>query len=372
MQIAYEASSIRRQASGVGYYTASLLNAFCRGFPNERILMLSHLGRSAPAGGNLIATQRHSFPVKEIWMQCWVPQIVKRYRPDICHFTNSIAPLLMNAPYVITVHDLSLIKHPEWHPPTRRLWMARIMRPSIKRSSGVLCDSEATRNDLLSWMNVDASRVWVVPLAARKSFFIPRSDRDKAAVMTRYGLAKPFLLFVGNIEPRKNLQRLLQAFRMLNPRGIDLVLAGRLAWLWEDILREAQHPANRGKVHLLDYVCEDDLPALYQSALAFVYPSLMEGFGLPPLEAMASGTPVVASDLEPLASMIGNAGWLVPPENAEAWRMTLEEVISQGDKRHFLSAAGKERAARFSWDLAARQTMKCYESALSASNGSIG
>ena len=372
MRIAYEASSIRPRLSGVGHYTASLLQAFCHDFPNERVMILSHLRQPIPPRGNLIATQKRSFPIKEIWMQLWVPHIVKRYCPDICHFTNSIAPLHMETPYVVTVHDLSLIKHPEWHPRSRRLWMARILRPAIARSSGVLCDSNATRDDLTSWMQVDRSRVWVVPLAARKSFFIPRSPKDKEAVMARYGLTRPFLLFVGNLEPRKNLSRLIRAFRMLNPPGIDLVLAGRRAWLWKEILREAQHPKSVERVHLLNYVNEDDLPVLYQAALAFVYPSLMEGFGLPVLEAMASATPVVVSKVEPLASMVGEAGWLVHPEDIDDWQSALSELIANCDKRKTLAAAGRIRATGYGWDRVARETMTCYENVLSRANQPVG
>jgi len=370
MRIGYEASSIRNQLSGVGFYTASLLHALCDLFPNEKFAILSHL-RQSFAASNQVVTQKHSFPIKEIWLQLWVPRISRRYYLDICHFTNSIAPLCLKSPYVVTVHDLSLIRHPEWHPRSRRVWMAKILRPSILRASGVLCDSDATREDLISWLRLDESRVWVVPLAARPSFFVSLSEADKQAVRARYGLRRPFLLYVGNIEPRKNLSSLLQAFRMLNSPGIDLVIAGRLAWLWKDILAEAQHPQIANNVHLLNYVREDDLPALYQAALAFVYPSLMEGFGLPVLEAMASGTPVVVSNLKPLSSMVGEAGWLVSNKEVDHWRSTLSDVIAQCDKRRSIAAAGRERATLYSWDRVARETMQCYEKALSARQHTI-
>lgn len=364
MRIGFEASSIRNQLSGVGYYTASLLDSLCKLYPEDTFAVLSHLKRPFTAA-NQVATQIRSFPIKEIWLQLWVSRIVERFRFDLCHFTNSIAPLHLKCPYVITVHDLSLIKHPEWHPRSRRLWMARIMRPSILCASGVLCDSNATRRDLTSWLELDESKVWVVPLAVRSSFYISRSDLTKKAIRDRYGLYKPFLLYVGNIEPRKNLSRLIQAFRMMNSRDIDLVLAGRLAWLWKDILAEAGHPQIVNNIHFLNYVPEDDLPALYQAALAFVYPSMMEGFGLPVLEAMASGTPVVVSNLEPLSSMVGEAGWLVSAEDVDQWRSTLLDVISQSDGRRAIAAAGREKAARYSWERSAKETMQCYQKALS-------
>ncbi len=363
MRIAYEASSIRRRLSGVGCYTSSLLAALRERLSDPPLLILTHQPQLIKPCPRIVATQERAFPIKELWMQLWVPRIVQRHRPDICHFTNSVAPLYCPAPYVVTVHDLSLVRHPEWHPRSRRLWMARILRPSIERAAGVLCDSEATREDLVSWIDVDASKVWVVPLAPRDSFRITESTSNKEAVKARYGLRRPFLLYVGNIEPRKNLSRLLQAFRLLNPPEIDLVLAGRRAWLCEEILTEAAHPQNAGKVHLLDYVCEKDLPALYQSALAFVYPSLMEGFGLPVLEAMASGTPVVASNVEPLASLVEDAGWQVGPENIEGWQKAISEAIDEDDKRAEFAAAARKKASQYSWDKVACDTLRCYERA---------
>ncbi len=328
------------------------------------MLFLSHLAYSGRPLANLTPTQKHSFPVKEIWMQLWLPHLLARHSPDLCHFTNSIAPLLFRGAYVVTLHDLSLVKHPEWHPPSRRAWMARIIRPSIARASGIICDSEATRKDLLEWLRVSESKVRVVPLAARTSVARTCSEVEKQTVRRRYGLLRPYFLYVGNIEPRKNLCRLLKAFRLANPPGLDLVLAGRFAWLWRTVRDEADHPQHRGKLHFLDYVAEEDLAALYQSAVAFVYPSLMEGFGLPVLEAMASGVPVLASNVEPLASLVGEDGWLLPPEDVDGWRRAVSEAAGDREKRMYFAAAGRRRAAQYSWERVARETMSCYEDAL--------
>ncbi len=365
MRIGYDASSAGPRPSGVGHYAVSLLDALRTQFPSHQFLFLSHRGRSGLSGENLILTQRRFFPIKELWMQAWLPRILARENPDICHFTNGVAPLHMGRPYVVTVHDLSLVRHPEWHPRSRRIWMGNILRPSVIRSSGIICDAEVTRRDVLEWVPVDPSRVWVVPLAARGAFLGVRSEREKKAIRGKYGLARPFLLYVGNIEPRKNLSRLLEAFCGLNRAGIDLVLVGRRAWYWKAALGETVRQETCGRVHILDYVHDRDLPALYQSALAFVYPSLMEGFGLPVLEAMVSGIPVLASKVEPLVSLVGDAGWLVRPESTCEWQSALDEAIGNADMRAALAACGRERAKRYSWDRAARETMKCYEEVLS-------
>ncbi len=367
MQVGYEASSIRRYRSGVGHYAASLLDALSLSFPDRQFLLLSHLAQTGLARGNLLPTQKRSFPIKEIWMQVWLPRLLKRLRPDICHSTNSVAPLTIRVPYVLTVHDLSLIRHPEWHPWSRRVWMKKIVRPSIERASGIICDSEATMGDLLAWIKVDTGRAWVVPLAASQAYFTLRSQRDRDEIRRRYGLKRPFLLDVGNIEPRKNLVGLLDAFSSLNPPGVDLVLAGRRAWKSRPVLRKAWKFVAAGRVRMLDYVSENDLPALYQSALAFVYPSLMEGFGLPVVEAMAAGLPVIASDIEPLKSLVADSGWLVRPEVTADLQTALSEAIRDSDKRTVLSARGRERAAAYSWEQAAKETMRCYEEVLSES-----
>ena len=365
MRIGYDASPIRGYRSGVGHYAASLLDELGILFPDRQFLYLSHLAQTGLARTNLLPTQTRSFPIKEIWMQLWLPRLLEQFRPDICHFTNTIAPLRIRVPYVSTVHDLSLIRHPEWHPRSRRIWMRSILRPSIVRASGIICDSESTMKDLLGWAKVDARSTWVVPLAARKPFLTVRSHGEKDEIRRRYRLQRPFLLYVGNIEPRKNLAGLLDAFGSLDQPGVDLVLAGRRAWRSEPVVRKARELAATGTVHMLDYVPEDDLPGLYQSALAFVYPSFMEGFGLPVLEAMASGLAVIVSDVEPLRSLVSDAGWLVRPGAGHDLQAAISEAIRDNDKRVILAARGRERAAVYSWERTAKETMRCYETVLS-------
>jgi glycosyltransferase involved in cell wall biosynthesis len=245
--------------------------------------------------------------------------------------------------------------------------MRGLIRPAILGARGILCDSETTRADLSAWLHLPQTRLWLVPLGAREIFARVCSQAQKEAVLQKHGLARPFFFYLGNIEPRKNLLLLLDAFRQSNLDQVELVLAGRKAWLWKDVVRALRTWQIQSRVRLLDYVADGDLPALMQSALAFVYPSRMEGFGLPVLEAMTSGTAVLVSRIEPLTSLVGNAGWIADVDDVDQWRIALEEACRDDDKRMALAARGRERARQYTWEAAARATMRCYEHALSAS-----
>lgn len=364
MRIGFDASPVRSRQSGVGHYAQSLLEALAGAYPSCEFAILSHRSDLPFQGKNLRRTQSYGFPIKEIWMQLWLPAILRRCRPELCHFTNGVAPLRMELPYVVTVHDLSLLVHPEWHPRTRRLWMKRILLPSVTRANWILCDSEATRRDLLGWIQLKDDKISVVALGVRSAFFRQCPDSEKNNLRIQYDLDRPFFLYLGNIEPRKNLKLLVDAFRALASADVDLVLAGRRAWLWRDLLRSVRSGASPGRVRMLEYVREVDLPALYQSAMAFVYPSLMEGFGLPVLEAMASSVPVITSRIEPLQSLLGDAGWLAAPDDPREWTGILKEALDSKDRRDACARRGRELAAEYTWEKTARETMRCYERAL--------
>jgi glycosyltransferase involved in cell wall biosynthesis len=364
LRLAFDASPIRARPSGIGHYAASLLEALADGFPDQTFLTLSHLGAVGPPRPNVLAAGGPVVPIKELWLQLVLPVVLRRARPDLCHFTNTVAPLGLELPYVVTVHDLGLVRHPEWHPRSRRLWMRRILRRSIEGARAAICDSEATRRDLLAWLPLDPGRTSVVPLGPRPRFRGSPPPEVAAAVRRRFGLERPYLLFVGNLEPRKNLEVLVPALERAGLSGIDLVVAGRRAWLWRGTVQRLGPLVAAGRARLLDYVAEEDLPGLYGAALALVYPSRLEGFGLPVLEAMAAGTPVVASAIEPLAALVGDAGWLAPPDDAAAWSAALEQVARDPAERERRAARGRARAAEYTWERTARETMAVYRAAV--------
>lgn len=264
---------------------------------------------------------------------------------------------------VTTVHDLSHHIYPEFHPPARIDYMRRMLPDSLQRASHVITVSESARFDLIAHFGHPPERITAIPLGADPAFRI-HSAPELAPVLDRLGLqAKSYSLYVGTIEPRKNLDRLLDAYEALPEalrRQFPLVMAGSPGWRSEHTHTRMARAASAGWLHYLRYVAQADLPALYAGARLFVYPSLYEGFGLPVLEAMASGVPVVTSNVSSLPEVVGNAALSIAPENTDALVAALEQGLQDEAWRAYAGVAGLERAARFTWDRCLSQTVAVY------------
>lgn len=287
---------------------------------------------------------------------------------DVFHGLNYLLPSHWGrAARVITVHDLSLLHHPQWHPTIRANLHRMPMRQTIRRAHHVITDVEAVRAEVIEYLGVPPERVRAVRLAAPPGFRPQRPDNLRP-VLGRYGLsAGTYLLFVGALEPRKNVSRLLDAVGMLRERGIDvppLVLVGPPGWRNEAIHARAMSSATR--VRLLGYVPQSDVVALMAGAAVFTLPSLYEGFGLPVLEAMACGTPVLTSRNGALAEIAGDAALLVEPTDVEEIAAGLEKVLGDSQLRLDLSRRGLARAAQLSWERTAQETVQVYERVLAA------
>src|SRR5262249_42286431 len=233
-----------------------------------------------------------------------------------------------------------------------------------------IADSDATRRDLLRYYRVAPQKVRAVPLGVEPAFRPVELEAARALAAERYGLTSPFLLFVGTLEPRKNLRALLEAYRRLlsshtgEGDAPTLAVAGARGWWYRDLYRLARELGLDGRVRFLGRVPDADLPPLYSAAAAFVYPSLYEGFGLPPLEALACGTPVVCSDRSSLPEVVGDAGLLVDPTQPAALAGALARILDDPALRQELRGRGLERAARYTWARTAAETVQVYEQAL--------
>ena len=284
---------------------------------------------------------------------------------DVLH-VQFTAPPFCPCPTVVSIHDLSFEHLPETFNVRSRTQLRITVRHSAKRAARILTLSEYTREDLIDTYGIGAERITAIPLAA-PAHFAPVTDfRELQRVRHNYGIDGDYFLSVGSIQPRKNLVRLVKAYAAL--RGQDsnaklpkLVLVGKRAWLYDETLRALEAPGVKEAVVLTGYVPDQDLPALYSGALCFIYPSYFEGFGLPPLEAMKCGAPVIVGNRTSLPEVVGDAGVTVDPFDVQAIAAALKRLLHDSDLRRELSVKGLKRAATFDWRETARRTLKVYE-----------
>ncbi len=302
-----------------------------------------------------------------LWVDAWCGGF------DIFHSPDFVLPPLRRAAGLVTVHDLSFITYPEGAVPALRRWLLRDVPRSVARARHVLADSESTRRDLVAHLDVEVSKITVVG-AGVEPRFRPIDDPDAlAAVRRRYRLPDRFVLGLGTIEPRKNFDGLIRAFDRVQTAapGLELVVAGGRGWLDGPIFEAAARSPAADRIHLIGFVADEDLPALYTLARVFAFPSHYEGFGIPMLEAMACGTPVVAADNSSLPEVAGDAALLLGATDEAG----LAQAILRIDRDEALRAAcirlGRARAASFSWEAAARRLVDVYRSVLSRDGTSV-
>lgn len=276
---------------------------------------------------------------------------------DVVHGLNYFTPSVRHARRVATIHDLTALRFPQWHTPAVQRYAARLRR-TASRHDLLIADSKATMEDIVTLLGVPSERIRVVPLAAGPGF-VPQEGGTVDRVLGSLGIRRPYLLHVGSLEPRKNLVRLLQAFERSQARDShDLLLIGATGWRNDNIFALAERLAPR--VRILSGVAAADLPAVYAGATALVYPSLWEGFGLPPLEAMACGTPVACSATSSLPEVVGDAAVTFDPLDKVAIAHAMDLLVGDSALRQALAAAGLERASLFSWERTAAATLAAY------------
>ncbi len=282
----------------------------------------------------------------EFWEQVRLPGLVGK--EDHLWSLANTAPLGSPAQFV-TIHDLSMVEHPEWYSSQLRLWYRFLLPRVAQRADAILTASDYAKRSLTSRLGVPDSKVAVIPNGVNLRQFHPC---DPTPVRSKYGLPEHYILFVGSLEPRKNLERLLLAWsRLTEFQRIQLVIAGPQP----GAAMAATSTRPRRRTRFLGYVPDDDLPGLYAGALFFVMPSLYESFGLTVLEAMACGTPVIASQVGALPEITGNAVMQVDPTSVEGMTEAIRRLVLEDDRRAELRRKGLERACHFSWERSAQQ-----------------
>ncbi|HEX6794472.1 MAG TPA: glycosyltransferase family 1 protein [Casimicrobiaceae bacterium] len=287
---------------------------------------------------------------------------LRRHAIALYHEPNYV-PIAYDVPVVITVHDLSWIRYPETHPKERIRWLTQRMPTALERAAAVLTDSEFVRRELLATFTVAPDRIHTAQLGVSANFR-PRSEAETLPTLRALDLEhRRYLLTVGTIEPRKNVAHVLAAYALL-PQALrdeyPLVVAGAKGWRAPDLERQLRGLASSGSIRFLGRVADERLPSLYAGAAAFVFPSLYEGFGLPPLEAMASGVPVLVSDRASLPEIAGGAAIMLDPEDPATTAASIAAILEDPAARARYARLARERAAAFSWAACAQATLRVY------------
>jgi len=304
-------------------------------------------------------------PFPRLWTHVRLSLEMMRHPPDVLFVPAHVLPIVHPPRSVVTIHDLGYLYFPQAHRPLDRLYLDLSTRFNA-RAARIIADSQATKRDLVERYRVDPAKIAVVYPGYDEATFRPVGDRETIeAVKVRYGVAGDYILFVGTIQPRKNLIRLIEAFANLRTcklANLQLVIAGKRGWLYEAVFRRVEELGLEGQVIFTGYVAEEDLPALLSGARLFAFPSLYEGFGLPVLEAMACGTPVVCSKASSLPEVTGDAALLFDPLDVEGLTAAMGRILGDEKLREELVERGLERARGFSWERCARQTLAVLES----------
>jgi glycosyltransferase involved in cell wall biosynthesis len=304
-------------------------------------------------------------PFPRLWTHLRLSWEMARRPPDLLFVPAHVLPIVHPLRSVVTVHDLGYLYYPEAHRFLDRLYLDLSTRYNARAATHLIADSSATERDLIERYGTEPDKITVVYPGYDETTFQP--VRDEEAIETakaRYDIAGDYILFVGTLQPRKNLTRLIEAFSNTQYliSNTQLVIAGRKGWLYEEIFQQVEDLGLKGKVVFTDYVPEGDLPALISGARLCVFPSLYEGFGLPVLEAMACGTPVVCSNVSSLPEVAGDAAILVDPLDVKELAAAMECVLGDEELQAGLIERGFEQVRKFSWERCARETLNVLES----------
>jgi len=376
MRIGIDYTAAVRQSAGIGRYTQQLVAALAElDAENEYVLLIGGAGvrnaasrvqtidRNGNVRGVMLPVSDHALSI--LWHRLRLPLWVELATGalDLFHSPDFTLPPVREARTILTIHDLSFMRVPQCAEPTLRSYLLQAVPASVRRADVVLADSECTRADIIELLGTDPACVEVVYAGVEERFRRVCNDRVLRAVRERYRLPERFILGLGTLQPRKNYRRLIEAYASIRGdlrREIKLVIAGGRGWMYDGIFRSVEELGLQGAVCLPGYVADEDLPALYSLAELFVFPSLYEGFGLPPLEAMACETPVVASNASSLPEVVGNAALMVDALDVGGLAQAMRSVLTDRALCEGMVRRGVVRAQRFTWARAASKLLDVY------------
>lgn len=354
------------RSAGISWYSQHLLRHLPEVEPSVRYTVFVGEKRYSGVRGLDLEFSRLPTrfpPIRIFWEQAVQPWALQRAGIDLLHGLALVGPITSPCPFVVTIHDLSFLLYPQSFPRLKRLYLELFTRLSVNKAQRVIAISENTRRDVLAHYPIEPERVDRI-YYGRDPGFRPLPADQVARFRAEQGLPERFVLFVGTLEPRKNVARLVEAYaRLPNPRPM-LVLVGGKGWLYDEVFARVEALGLIDEVRWVGHVPGESLVWWYNAAELLVYPSVYEGFGLPPLESMACGTPVITSGISSLPEVVGDAGLLVDPFDIEALADAMHCVLYGSELKESMRAAGLLQAESFSWLESARQTVNSYRRAL--------
>jgi glycosyltransferase involved in cell wall biosynthesis len=377
LKIVISSNSLRQPLTGLGNYTLNLIQslqdtsdlelAFFDGVQWETTAAVKP-ERIISNALNVLRNIPFAYPAKRWLGHLYFWRGIKKNKPDLYHEPNFLA-YKNNLPTIITVHDLSWIKFPEVHPPSRVRDMNRYFEHGIKRASHIITDAEFIRQEFIQHFKYPADRVTAIPLGVNESFR-PYSQKETEVTLVKNDLKHGnYILAVGTLEPRKNLSVAIEAFLLL-PKELrqryPLVIAGSKGWLLGGLEKKIHPLIQSGGIKMLGYAPQNELPHIIAGALTLVFPSIYEGFGLPTLEAMACGVPVIASDNSSIPEVIGDTGILLNSKDTQGFADAMLSLIENPTLRAMLSNKALERSKKFTWEKCALSTLEVYKKVLAA------
>ncbi|MBC8553595.1 MAG: glycosyltransferase, partial [Candidatus Brocadiales bacterium] len=376
MRIGINASKVCDVHTGVGRYTSNLRKSIleANGKNNYYFYVPGNTGNATMAGRSEIQSEKPETTIQNntlriLWEQIMLPIYSRKDRLDLFHYTDHALSLFQRTrPTIITVHDIAYVRFPNLLNKSRQIYKKNILRVSIERADIIVADSFSTKRDIIKYYGVKEEKIKVVHLGV-ESRFRPISNVEEYRL--RNNIPSKIILNVGTLEPRKNVITLIRAFEKLREKGCKdykLVIAGERGWLYEEILEEIENNEASKSISYLGVIRDEDLPELYNCADIFVYPSHYEGFGLPPLEAMACGIPVITSNTSSLPEVVGDAGIMVDPADVNSLCEAMHSVLTNKQLWQQMSRNGLQRSRLFSWKKTAKEILGIYDEILANNN----
>lgn len=364
MRIGINVHLLSTTHTGIQHYIRALVPELIAQATSQEIVLYGEPSQLSLPASRQVQWVSASRPLRSgiqrvLWEQTVLPRLLRQDGIDVFFSPAFILPMRWDGAGVVTVHDLNFEVSPQTIHPIRRAYLRRITRWSTHRARKVIAISQSTASDLVSLYSVPSEKVAVIPYGLDSLFTPENAHTLEPMVRQRYSLPERFLLFVGTLEPRKNLPRLLDAYALARQRADlpPLVLVGAPGWQHERILAQASRLGIAHYLVFAGYIPREHLPGVYAAASALLYPSLYEGFGLPPLEAMGCGTPVLASEASAMPEVVGDGGILVDPRDVQAIAEGILRITQEEPLRQQVVERGIERAKQFRWEEAARRTL---------------